>query len=77
MFIALLILHDFNHGEVWREYVGKNKSNDELIELAEAEDALHKRKVEVYEDLEFDEVDDDWEDFLDGLYEIDISYHEI
>jgi hypothetical protein len=26
VFIALFILHDFNHGKVWSEYLGKNEN---------------------------------------------------
>jgi hypothetical protein len=54
MFIALLILHDFNHGEVCSAYVDKNENKDKLIELGE--DALHKRKIELYEELELQNI---------------------
>jgi hypothetical protein len=50
MFIALLIIHDYSHGEAWSEYVGKNENKDELIELAREE--LYNRKIELYEELE-------------------------
>jgi hypothetical protein len=75
MLIAIIIFHDFNHGEVWSEHISKSENKNDFIELAE--EALCKRKVKMLKEFDFDENDRDKEESLNNLFDINTRYHEI